>query len=138
MPDYGEGLRAMARGEADACLLCGRPGLPFQRDCCGGCEAIMKTDDLIFGAYKARGGVFIDKNGRTQSEHGTLNRYLKWGCRCDPCKEAGRLDNKRRRAASHTGSLYGYKHGCRCDGCRRAHTDDVRKYRRRNGQERTG
>lgn len=31
------------------------------------------------------------------SRHGTVNGYAKWGCRCDPCREAANAYKRRRR-----------------------------------------
>lgn len=47
-------------------------------------------------------------------EHGTNNRYSK-GCRCEPCKQAGREYRALKRVFTHNNA--GYAHGCRCDIC---------------------
>lgn len=36
--------------------------------------------------------------GRPQSEHGTRNRYMKWGCRCEQCRAAAALRRRNARA----------------------------------------
>lgn len=65
--------------------------------------------------------------------HGTAARYREYGCRCDPCKAAGRARIRRayeRLRAGHTlvktHNRWGYQRGCRCWRCR----EDWREYER--------
>jgi 5-methylcytosine-specific restriction endonuclease McrA len=36
---------------------------------------------------------------RPKPDHGTLSRYQRGKCRCEPCREANRLDSRQRREA---------------------------------------
>ena len=36
--------------------------------------------------------------GRTPPNHGTVSGYLNYGCMCDPCRQAGSANNRKRRA----------------------------------------
>lgn len=65
--------------------------------------------------------------------HGTVRRYRSAGCRCDPCKAAGRAkvirDTQRLREGRSfvtTHNRWGYRRGCRCYRCRA----DYREYER--------
>lgn len=58
--------------------------------------------------------------------HGTLNGYGNCACRCADCREAGRLENLRAKAARLAdvtrpiphGTYNGYiNYGCRCNDC---------------------
>lgn len=60
--------------------------------------------------------------------HGTRNRYLAGGCRCEPCREAHRVYAVHARAKHlaemqadpghyRHGTEYGYRCGCRCTRC---------------------
>lgn len=59
--------------------------------------------------------------------HGTVNSYVNYGCRCDECKTAGAVYRKawmeRVKGSPDTphGTLNGYcNYSCRCDECRAA------------------
>ena len=62
------------------------------------------------------------------ADHGVHARYAA-GCRCEPCKEAGRQRRAKRKAGfgpddPRHGSVNGYYTlGCRCDKCRQAVRD---------------
>jgi hypothetical protein len=66
-----------------------------------------------------------------QIPHGTSNAYTNYACRCPPCKEAGRIRNKRQRENRKARlrasfdriphGIRGYKnYGCKCGVCKAA------------------
>lgn len=77
--------------------------------------------------------------------HGTSNGYLKGGCRCDRCTNAGVLVKKRtseyfkrwkKELASDPydprhGTSTGYRYGCRCEECKKAESEEKRLYYKR-------
>lgn len=75
-------------------------------------------------------------------EHGTVNAYANYSCRCDECKEAYRVYQlpqiKERRAEGlvagdpRHGTYNGYaNYGCRCDECKEANRVYAQDYRAR-------
>lgn len=83
------------------------------------------------------------------SYHGTLNGYSNIRCRCDLCREAGAIENRKqktRRLANRVvvdgvlihpfachGTETGYRNwGCRCDLCTEAASVASRKRRHLN------
>lgn len=76
-------------------------------------------------------------------EHGKENTYARHGCRCDECREANRLAQRRKRARDKPtpehvhGTKSGYSYyRCRCVECLRAwkayHVPYMKAYRQRN------
>lgn len=62
--------------------------------------------------------------------HGTPNGYVNYGCRCESCKAAASVAQKRIKAALRSRPIPSYVHGtvngyktykCKCDACRAAH-----------------
>jgi hypothetical protein len=73
----------------------------------------------------------------TSYVHGTLNAYIRHGCRCGRCQDAKQTDNaawrtRRNPADTPHGTRSGYAAwGCRCDTCREAQRLYVADYRAR-------
>lgn len=73
--------------------------------------------------------------------HGTRYAYMRYGCRCDDCRNAAReyrtewnrahgIPEKKRGRTCGTISCYVHA-GCRCEDCRRAARDKKRRERLR-------
>lgn len=70
-------------------------------------------------------------------DHGTLNRYNNYGCRCEDCATALREQHrawKARASQSVPEHVHGTRNGytnydCRCQPCIDAHTEYFRRYR---------
>ena len=66
-------------------------GYRYRRGChCDLCTEAMRTQQVRWRE---------DRHGREPPQHGTESSYKNWGCRCDPCKAAGSVSNRRGRLA---------------------------------------
>lgn len=84
--------------------------------------------------------------GTVEVEHGTLNAYTNYLCRCDECRAAqsryakAARDKRRRSLATAENVPHGNMNtyvswGCRCDPCRATNRERVRKQRERRKQK---
>lgn len=109
--------------------------------------AYAESEGLSIGGAARRYGLSADALGNQWRRLGlklparvvahSRYRYLRYGCRCDVCKEAVREHSRslKTRGPPHHGTASGYRnYGCRCDLCRQAGSEDNRRQRLRRKQ----